>query len=108
MPIAGQHPPKRADARNRVRILATARELLATRTPCDVSIDEIASAAGVGKGTIYRRFDDRGRLMQALLDEREAALQAAVLRATRRSGRAPRRSSDSGVPVRLVDLASHT
>lgn len=80
LPIAGQHPPERADAaRNRVRILAAARELLATRTPCDVSIDEIAVAAGVGKGTIYRRFGDRGRLMQALLDEREAAFQAAVL-----------------------------
>lgn len=80
LPIAGQHPPERADAaRNRRRILAAARELLTTRTPCDVSIDEIAAAAGVGKGTIYRRFGDRGRLMQALLDEREQAFQAAVL-----------------------------
>jgi AcrR family transcriptional regulator len=80
LPIAGQHPPERADAaRNRLRILAAARELLRTRTPCEVSIDEIATAAGVGKGTIYRRFGDRGRLMQALLDEREEAFQAAVL-----------------------------
>ncbi|HSJ43240.1 MAG TPA: TetR/AcrR family transcriptional regulator [Euzebyales bacterium] len=80
LPIAGQHPPERTDAaRNRVRILAAARGLLRTHTPCDVSIDEIAAAAGVGKGTIYRRFGDRGRLMQALLDEREEAFQAAVL-----------------------------
>lgn len=80
LPIAGQHAPERADAaRNRVRILAAARELLHTRTPCEVSIDEIAAAAGVGKGTIYRRFGDRGQLMQALLDEREQAFQAAVL-----------------------------
>ena len=80
LPIAGQHPPERADAaRNRLRILAAARELLRTRTPCELSIDEIAAAAGVGKGTIYRRFGDRGRLMQALLDEREEAFQAAVL-----------------------------
>ena len=80
LPIAGQHPRERADAaRNRARILAAAHELLRTRTPCDVSIDEIAAAAGVGKGTIYRRFGDRGRLMQALLDEREEAFQTAVL-----------------------------
>lgn len=80
LPIAGRHPPERADAaRNRLRILAAARELLRTRTPCELSIDEIAAAAGVGKGTIYRRFGDRGRLMQALLDEREEAFQAAVL-----------------------------
>ena len=80
LPIAGQHPRERADAaRNRARILAAARKLLRARTPCELSVDEIAAAAGVGKGTVYRRFGDRGRLMQALLDEREEAFQAAVL-----------------------------
>lgn len=80
LPIAGQQPPERADAaRNRARILAATRELLVDRTPCAISIDDVAAAAGVGKGTIYRRFGDRGRLMQALLDEREEAFQAAVL-----------------------------
>jgi AcrR family transcriptional regulator len=80
LPIAGQPQPERADAaRNRARILAAVRHLLADHTPCEISIDDVAAAAGVGKGTIYRRFGDRGRLMQALLDEREEALQSAVL-----------------------------
>lgn len=80
LPIAGQDPPERADAaRNRARILAAVRTLLRDRTPCDVSIDDIAAAAGVGKGTVYRRFGDRGRLMQAVLDDREQAFQAAVM-----------------------------
>lgn len=80
LPIAGQPPPERADAaRNRRRILAATRDLLQDRTPCEVSIDDIAARAGVGKGTIYRRFGDRGRLMQALMDEREQEFQAAVL-----------------------------
>lgn len=80
LPIAGEPQPERADAaRNRARILAALRALLADRTPCEVSIDDVAAAAGVGKGTIYRRFGDRGQLMQALLDERETAFQSTVL-----------------------------
>lgn len=80
LPIAGQRPPERADAaRNRARILRAAQALLAERHPCEISVDDVAAVAGVGKGTIYRRFGDRGGLMQALLDERERAFQAAVL-----------------------------
>lgn len=80
LPIAGQGQPERADAaRNRSRILAAVRTLLREHSPCEVSIDDIAAAAGVGKGTIYRRFGDRGRLMQAVLDDREQAFQAAVV-----------------------------
>lgn len=80
LPIAGEPPPERADAaRNRARILDSAHDLFAHRDPCSVSVDEIAEAAGVGKGTVYRRFGDRARLMQAVLDGRERAFQAAVL-----------------------------
>jgi AcrR family transcriptional regulator len=43
-------------------------------------MDAIACEAGVGKGTLFRRFGDRSALMHALLDERERALQEAVLR----------------------------
>lgn len=44
-----------------------------------VSMDAVARAAGVGKGTVFRRFGDRAGLAAALLDERERALQAQML-----------------------------
>jgi AcrR family transcriptional regulator len=72
--------PERADAaRNRGRILAAAAQLFGARGIAAVSMDDIAAAAGVGKGTLYRRFGDKSGLAAALLDEREAALQAALL-----------------------------
>jgi AcrR family transcriptional regulator len=42
-------------------------------------MDDVAAAAGVGKGTLYRRFGDKSGLAAALLDERESELQAALL-----------------------------
>src|SRR3954453_5938154 len=43
-------------------------------------MDAIACEAGVGKGTLFRRFGDRAGLMHALLDEREAAFQESLIR----------------------------
>jgi len=58
--------PLRADAeRNRQRILEAARTLFAERG-VDVSVDDIAAAAGVGVGTFYRRFPDRESLVEAI------------------------------------------
>ena len=45
-----------------------------------MSIDEVAAAAGVGKGTVYRRFGDRAGLAFALLDDRERELQEQLIR----------------------------
>jgi AcrR family transcriptional regulator len=45
----------------------------------NVSLDAIAAAAGVGKGTVFRRFGDRAGLAVALLDEREVELQGKIL-----------------------------
>jgi AcrR family transcriptional regulator len=42
-------------------------------------MDQVAAAAGVGKGTLFRRFGDKAGLAVALLDERERGLQAAIL-----------------------------
>jgi len=71
---------ERADAaRNRRKILAAAAELLATRGVESLTMDEVAAAAGVGVGTVYRRFADRGVLAQALLDDQEREFQAAFL-----------------------------
>ncbi|WP_436771212.1 TetR/AcrR family transcriptional regulator [Yinghuangia sp. YIM S09857] len=76
-------PPRRerADAvRNRRRILDAAAALFAEHGVEQVSMDAIAAAAGVGKGTLFRRFGDRAGLAAALLDERESELQEAILR----------------------------
>jgi AcrR family transcriptional regulator len=62
--------PLRADAeRNRQRILDAAAELFAERG-LHVSLDEVAERAGVGVGTVYRRFPDRDALIDALLQSR--------------------------------------
>jgi AcrR family transcriptional regulator len=71
---------ERADAaRNRLRVLAAAERLFAERGVAGVTMDDIARVAGVGKGTLYRRFVDKGGLAVALLDEREKELQGAIL-----------------------------
>ncbi|MBO2447281.1 TetR/AcrR family transcriptional regulator [Actinomadura barringtoniae] len=74
-------PPKeRADAaRNRAKVLTAAADLFAAHGVESVSMDQIATAAGVGKGTLFRRFGDKSGLAAALLDERERELQNAIL-----------------------------
>jgi AcrR family transcriptional regulator len=77
----GGEPHERADAaRNRLKILEAARMLFAERGIEHVSMDDVARAASVGKGTLYRRFGDRATLAFALLDENERALQDACIR----------------------------
>lgn len=71
---------ERADAaRNRLRVLAAAERLFQARGVTGVTMDDIAAEAQVGKGTLYRRFGDKGGLAVALLDERERELQAGIL-----------------------------
>ncbi|ORV18287.1 TetR/AcrR family transcriptional regulator [Mycobacterium celatum] len=73
-------PQERGDAaRNRALLLDAARRLIAERGPDAVSMDDIAAAAGVGKGTLFRRFGSRAGLMTVLLDEDERANQQAFL-----------------------------
>lgn len=74
-------PPKeRADAaRNRAAVLEAAARLFAEHGVEAVSMDQVAAAAGVGKGTLFRRFGDKSGLAVALLDARESALQEAIL-----------------------------
>ncbi|MEU6121396.1 helix-turn-helix domain-containing protein [Streptomyces sp. NPDC047123] len=76
-------PPRkeRADAqRNREAVLAAADRLFAERgTPDRVSMDDIATAAGVGKGTLFRRFGDRAGLVKALVEQRTERLRADVV-----------------------------
>lgn len=71
---------ERADAaRNRAKILAAAEEIVATCGVEALSMADVAAAAGVGVGTLYRRFGDRSGLAHALIDRREREFQAAYL-----------------------------
>jgi AcrR family transcriptional regulator len=73
-------PQERGDAaRNRVLLLDAARRLIAERGADAVTMDDIAGAAGVGKGTVFRRFGSRAGLMMVLLDEDEQANQQAFM-----------------------------
>jgi AcrR family transcriptional regulator len=72
--------PERADAaRNRRAILLATEELLTRLPPEQISMERVAAAAGVGKGTVFHRFGSRSGLMLALMQERALALHEAVL-----------------------------
>lgn len=73
-------PPERADAaRNRDALLSAARALVDERGVAAVTMEAVAARAGVGKGTLFRRFGSREGLMAALLDRSEAQWQADVI-----------------------------
>lgn len=94
-PVSLMRPPRgeRADAaRNRAAILESARQLMADG-PDEVSMQAVARRAGVGVGTLYRRFGDRQGLLLAVLDDGERQFQQAFL-----SGPAPLGPGD-GEPV---------
>jgi AcrR family transcriptional regulator len=80
LPVTGPPRERRDAARNRELILAAARRLFERDGPGAVSMDRVAEEAGVGKGTLYRRFGDRAGLALALLDARERELQEQVIR----------------------------
>jgi AcrR family transcriptional regulator len=80
LPVSDSGPPERGDAaRNRALLLEAARTLISERGPDAVTTDDIAAAAGVGKGTLFRRFGSRAGLMLVLLDEDEKAEQHAMM-----------------------------
>nr|WP_264028343.1 helix-turn-helix domain-containing protein [Mycolicibacterium pyrenivorans] len=84
LPVSESGPPERGQergdaARNRVLLLEAARRLVDERGAEAVTTDDIAAAAGVGKGTLFRRFGSRAGLMIVLLDEDEKAQQQAIL-----------------------------
>jgi AcrR family transcriptional regulator len=68
--------PMRADAmRNRQRVLDAARELFATHES-DLSMEQIARAAGVGVGTMYRNWPSRSDLVEEVYGDNLAGLVA--------------------------------
>jgi AcrR family transcriptional regulator len=67
--LAGERPLRRDAERNRQRILAAAAEVFTDRG-LDATLDEVARAAGVGVGTVYRRFPDKESLIAELFRDR--------------------------------------
>jgi len=81
LPVVQPETAERTDAaRNRERILCAARRLFDERGVSCVSMDDVAEAAGVGKGTLFRRFGSRASLAAAVLSERERDFQEALIR----------------------------
>jgi AcrR family transcriptional regulator len=64
-----ERPLRRDAARNRELILETAAEVFA-ELGLEAGYDEIARRAGIGVGTVYRRFPERSELVQALFESR--------------------------------------
>ncbi|MBH0774910.1 TetR/AcrR family transcriptional regulator [Nocardia bovistercoris] len=77
--MAGDRPRERADAaRNRRAILDATRALLAEHGAQAVTMEQVAVAAGVGKGTVFHRFGSRAGLLHELIAEPAVALMNAV------------------------------
>src|SRR3954463_12994607 len=66
-----ERPLRRDAERNRQRILEVARDAFAEEG-LSVTLDEIARRAGVGVGTVYRRFPDKEQLIDALFEDQIA------------------------------------
>ncbi len=80
LPLLDQPPRERSDAaRNREALLAAAARLVEELGVDAVTMDSVAAEAGVGKGTVFRRFDSREGLMAALLNRSETAWQGLVI-----------------------------
>ncbi|MDX6348891.1 MAG: hypothetical protein QOF84_3681 [Streptomyces sp.] len=80
LPLVGAPRVERADAvRNRLHLLATAREMLAEQGVDKLTMDGLAERAGLGKGTVFRRFGTRAGIFEALMEEEERAFQEQVL-----------------------------
>jgi AcrR family transcriptional regulator len=81
LPVIEPETGERADAaRNRDRVLRAAQRLFEERGASCVSMDDVAETAGVGKGTLFRRFGSRAALARAVLSERERVFQEQIIR----------------------------
>lgn len=74
-----ERKPRKDAARNREAVLAAADALFAHhQSPADVTMADVAAAAGVGKATLFRAFGDRAGLLRALYEARLEPIKDAV------------------------------
>ncbi|WP_416962651.1 TetR/AcrR family transcriptional regulator [Streptomyces sp. Agncl-13] len=79
-PMEGDRPLRRDAALNREKILRAAREVFGQHG-LRVTLDDVARHAGVGVGTVYRRFPDKETLVRALFEQDLGIRQASAERA---------------------------
>ncbi|HVU12033.1 MAG TPA: helix-turn-helix domain-containing protein [Phototrophicaceae bacterium] len=85
--ILVDHRPSRADAiKNRELLLQTAQRLFDLKGVDAVTMSDVAEAAGVGKGTLYRHFSNKNDLCQVLIDQDQRDLQERTLARLREQG----------------------
>jgi AcrR family transcriptional regulator len=76
----GRPREERADAaRNRAHLIEVARQMVAELGAGKVTMDGLAERAGLGKGTVFRRFRTRAGIFHALLDEEETRFQQQLM-----------------------------
>ncbi len=107
LPIAGEESERCDAARNRRLLLDAATDLVATVGADAITMDAVATKAGVGKGTVFRRFGNRAGLMRALLDHTEKKLQHSFMFGDPPLGPGATRSIDSS-PSAELDSSSST
>lgn len=77
--VTGDDGERTDAARNRRLVLDAAAEIVATCGPDRLTTDAVARRAGVGKGTVFRRFGNRAGLLHALADEAGRSFQQAFM-----------------------------
>ena len=79
VPFGDPRPPRADAVRNRERMLAVARGLLAEHGAAGITMDGLAQQAGLGKGTVFRAFGTRAGIFRAIHESDEVAFQTAVI-----------------------------
>lgn len=75
----GEGVPRADAARNHALLVSTARGMISEKGVAAVTMDGLAARAGLGKGTVFRRFGSRAGIFRALLDSDEKEFQTRVL-----------------------------
>ncbi|MET7993856.1 helix-turn-helix domain-containing protein [Amycolatopsis sp. NPDC005232] len=79
IPLGGPREERADAARNRAHLIEVARAMVDELGADKVTMDGLAERAGLGKGTVFRRFGTRAGIFFALLDVEETAFQERIL-----------------------------